>query len=316
MHIVCPHCTTSYAIDPAKLGDAGRTVRCSRCKEVWLARPEDVQSDVRVAAMTVEEQQPATNDLANDPGWGVTEDEQDTPVVESPPITADLPGQGDQDPFTRALANEPAPGDDEEPLPPRRKRKPSFGSKRKPRSMKERLTELRKEPLKAAKGLLNAPLAIAVFGSVALGLLIWRADIVRLMPQTAAFYRLIGFEVNLRGLAIKDVRISRETVESKPVLVIQGVIIGQAKRRSTCRGYGSRCAMPRAPRSTPGTRSSNNRRCGRARSPGSERASPRRRRRRARSTCASSTGATLPPAGPEGMISVVARGPAPAATRE
>lgn len=230
MHIVCPHCTTSYAIDPAKLGDAGRTVRCSRCKEVWLARPEDVQSDVRVAAMTVEEQQPATNDLANDPGWGVTENEQDTPVVESPPITAELPGQGDQDPFTRALANEPAPGDDEEPLPPRRKRKPSFGSKRKPRSMKERLTELRKEPLKAAKGLLNAPLAIAVFGSVALGLLIWRADIVRLMPQTAAFYRLIGFEVNLRGLAIKDVRISRETVESKPVLVIQGVIIGQAKK--------------------------------------------------------------------------------------
>ncbi|WBU29821.1 zinc-ribbon domain-containing protein [Rhodopseudomonas palustris] len=230
MHIVCPHCTTSYAIDPAKLGDAGRTVRCSRCKEVWLARPEDVQSDVRVAAMTVEEQQPATNDLANDPGWGVTEDEQDTPVVESPPITADLPGQGDQDPFTRALANEPAPGDDEEPLPPRRKRKPSFGSKRKPRSMKERLTELRKEPLKAAKGLLNAPLAIAVFGSVALGLLIWRADIVRLMPQTAAFYRLIGFEVNLRGLAIKDVRISRETVESKPVLVIEGVIVGQTKK--------------------------------------------------------------------------------------
>src|SRR5260370_31822146 len=41
MHIVCPHCTTSYAIDLATLGASGRTVRCSRCKEVWLARPED-----------------------------------------------------------------------------------------------------------------------------------------------------------------------------------------------------------------------------------------------------------------------------------
>ena len=41
MHIVCPHCTTSYAINLATLGAAGRTVRCSRCKEVWLARPED-----------------------------------------------------------------------------------------------------------------------------------------------------------------------------------------------------------------------------------------------------------------------------------
>ncbi|WP_298110050.1 MJ0042-type zinc finger domain-containing protein, partial [Bradyrhizobium sp.] len=41
MPIVCPHCSTSYGIDPAKLGEAGRTVRCSRCKEVWLARAED-----------------------------------------------------------------------------------------------------------------------------------------------------------------------------------------------------------------------------------------------------------------------------------
>ena len=41
MHIICPHCTTSYAINPATLGAAGRTVRCSRCKETWLARPED-----------------------------------------------------------------------------------------------------------------------------------------------------------------------------------------------------------------------------------------------------------------------------------
>ena len=47
MHIVCPHCTTSYAIDLATLGASGRTVRCSRCKEVWLARPEDA---VEIAA--------------------------------------------------------------------------------------------------------------------------------------------------------------------------------------------------------------------------------------------------------------------------
>src|SRR6202012_4020428 len=31
----------SYSIGPAALGEAGRTVRCSRCKETWLARPED-----------------------------------------------------------------------------------------------------------------------------------------------------------------------------------------------------------------------------------------------------------------------------------
>src|SRR6202046_4049238 len=51
MHIVCPHCTTSYAIEVATLGGAGRTVRCSRCKEVWLARPEDAIEAAPVAAM-------------------------------------------------------------------------------------------------------------------------------------------------------------------------------------------------------------------------------------------------------------------------
>ena len=54
MHIVCPHCTTSYAINLATLGVAGRTVRCSRCKEVWLARPEDaIEASAPVPAMAV-----------------------------------------------------------------------------------------------------------------------------------------------------------------------------------------------------------------------------------------------------------------------
>jgi DNA processing protein len=41
MYIVCPRCTTSYGIAPASLCPNGRPVRCSRCKEIWLARPED-----------------------------------------------------------------------------------------------------------------------------------------------------------------------------------------------------------------------------------------------------------------------------------
>jgi predicted Zn finger-like uncharacterized protein len=37
MHIVCPNCSTSYAIEEASLGAAGRTVRCARCKTTWFA---------------------------------------------------------------------------------------------------------------------------------------------------------------------------------------------------------------------------------------------------------------------------------------
>src|ERR1700742_2612610 len=51
MHIVCPYCTTSYALNPASLGAAGRNVRCARCKEVWLARPEDAFEPTPAMAM-------------------------------------------------------------------------------------------------------------------------------------------------------------------------------------------------------------------------------------------------------------------------
>ena len=65
MHIVCPHCTTSYAINLATLGAAGRTVRCSRCKEVWLARPEDaIEARARRAALAEASQAATEADAA------------------------------------------------------------------------------------------------------------------------------------------------------------------------------------------------------------------------------------------------------------
>ncbi|MBI5131628.1 MAG: zinc-ribbon domain-containing protein [Rhodopseudomonas palustris] len=225
MHIVCPHCTTSYAIDPAKLGDTGRTVRCSRCKEVWLARPEDViQTEARVAAMTVEDK-PAADDLAADAGWGLTEDEQETPVVDSPPIAAEIPTAEDQNTFAPDVEAEPAPRKG------RKASKRSFGGRR-PKGLKALIEPLRQDPVGTLKSVFTASTACAAFGALALALLIWRVDVVRLLPQTARFYRLVGFEVNLRSLAIKDVKISRETVESKPVLVIEGVIMGFGRKPS------------------------------------------------------------------------------------
>jgi len=53
---------------------------------------------------------------------------------------------------------------------------------------------------------------------------------VRLLPQTELFYRLVGLEVNLRGLAFKDVKVTSETVEGTPVLVIEGTIVGAARK--------------------------------------------------------------------------------------
>jgi predicted Zn finger-like uncharacterized protein len=207
MHIICPHCTTTYAIDLTTLGAAGRTVRCSRCKEVWLARPEDAVNLQALAPAMAEGDDQAPN-LAvtgrNGLAGGEIEQDHHTPVVESPSISAEWPTDSEVPPNRR---------DETKAARPRRsllsRLKPSFSF-----------------------GLPAVSLATvcAAMGALVVALLIWRNDVVRLLPQTAAFYNMVGLEVNLRGLSFKDVKVSSENVEGKQVLVIEGVIVGQAKK--------------------------------------------------------------------------------------
>ena len=219
MHIVCPHCTTSYAINPASLGAAGRTVRCARCKETWLARPEDAVEMAAAAPAMAESHQSAGNDAAAE--WEALareEQGQDAPVVDSPSISAGWPSEGDgssrgDDSDWPSTARQDAGDHEEIPLTSHRERLASLF----------RLPTLPRIPFMPTVGL---PTACAAMGALILALMIWRAEIVRLLPQTATFYRMVGLEVNLRGLAFKDIKITNETVEGKPVLVIEGMIVG------------------------------------------------------------------------------------------
>src|SRR3981081_3991314 len=106
MHIICPHCTTSYAIDLATLGAAGRTVRCSRCKEVWLARPEDA-TDLTAQVPAMAEAGASSQNAAAE--WEALarkggNEEQETPVVDSPSISADWPASAQSETPAQAEA--------------------------------------------------------------------------------------------------------------------------------------------------------------------------------------------------------------------
>jgi predicted Zn finger-like uncharacterized protein len=222
MHIICPHCTTSYAIDLATLGAAGRTVRCSRCKEVWLARPEDATELAAPApAMASAGAQAGGTDAAAEWDARAREDDgQETPVVDSPSISGgDWPASadaGDAEPDWPSVARHDM--HDPEVAHP------------------QRLSWFRKifappALLRApGKPLVSLPIACAAMGALVLALVIWRIDVVRLLPQTATFYKMVGLEVNVRGLLFKDVKITSETVEGKPVLVIEGVIVGEIRK--------------------------------------------------------------------------------------
>ncbi|MGH6711573.1 MAG: MJ0042-type zinc finger domain-containing protein [Bradyrhizobium sp.] len=224
MHIVCPHCTTSFAIKLATLGAAGRNVRCSRCKEIWLARPEDaVEIAPAVPAMAEASQGSANAEADAAAEWEAMarqEEAQDTPVVDSPPLSADWPADGEgprgNDTEWPSVAQQDAEAH-EEAISTHRSRLAS-------------LFRLPKLPPIPGMPSISAPIACVAMGTLVVALMFWRTDVVRLLPQTAAFYKLVGLDVNLRGLAFKDIKITNETVDGKPVLVIEGVIVGETRK--------------------------------------------------------------------------------------
>jgi hypothetical protein len=77
---------------------------------------------------------------------------------------------------------------------------------------------------------LSSKTVCAIMALAVMAIITWRADIVRALPQTAAFFRLTGFGVNLRGLDFDNVKITTEIVGNKPVLVIEGGIIDVARK--------------------------------------------------------------------------------------
>ncbi len=226
MHIICPHCTTSYAIDLATLGVAGRTVRCSRCKEVWLARPEDAtELAAPVPAMAAASARSAGGDAAAEWEALARQDdghEAETPVVDSPSISGDWPASAGDEGSPRDIEND----------------WPSLARHdvQDTEAARQHLSWFRKlfrppAPRRApAKSFISLPTACTAMAALVLALIIWRVEVVRLLPQTAMFYKMVGLEVNLRGLMFKDVKITSETVEGKPVLVIEGVIVGEGRK--------------------------------------------------------------------------------------
>ena len=212
MHIVCPHCTTSYAINLASLGESGRTVRCARCKETWVARPEDaVEPAMAEASHTAREREIAAD-------WNMAEEDASPPVAGSPSIAGDWTDddarseQGKADWI--ALVRDAALDGETEP------RGSWFGN----------FLKTRRPERKAGVSFGSLTTACAAMAALIVSLIVWRADVVRLLPQTANFYKMVGLNVNLRGLAFKDVKVTTETVEGKPVLVIEGVIVGETKK--------------------------------------------------------------------------------------
>lgn len=202
MLIVCPHCATSYQVQAAALGPQGREVRCARCRNMWRAMPDE---DHAMADALTQAADAIGGAAARPSAQPMADPEPDAmPVVESPPLANEAAGNPVEwtAPHIDSLAA-PAPAKAVRPA----------------RAPRLRMPSLR----------VNLKVALLAMGALAAALIVWRAEVVRALPQTAAFFRLVGLDTNLRNLRFEDVRVSTETVDGKQVLVIQGEIVGTGR---------------------------------------------------------------------------------------
>ncbi len=240
MLIACPNCQTTYEVKPEFLGDAGRKVRCAKCQEIWFAArppPEDdafeaafeeiagaAFEDIAGAALksaTRPSAEPRADDAAGD--WGIPDFAPNSP---SPPL---------------------APTHEETPAV---KAAPALAADPPPRRDIESVAAGRSAPARSRRGsrlqLRAVPIIIAVEIVLILAILIWRTDVVRMMPQTASFFRMIGLAVNLRGLALSNVHLAKDEQNGVRVLTVEGEI--QNTTRSTAAVPRLRFALRNAAR--------------------------------------------------------------------
>jgi predicted Zn finger-like uncharacterized protein len=246
MLIVCPSCATSYMIDQAAVGPAGRNVRCVRCKATWLAGGPKAAPDVAAfvdGVIAEAEERPARP----------AGTEQPPPAAKPAPVQNSMPaddfgaeeaetiGATDRAPPVEAQAPEPAESPDAEPatvidappLVPLLEHDPLPEIDRAERDGEEeesfavrrqRLQGRRKQTRRSSRW--TAAILVLVAFNVAL--VSARNEVVHYLPQTASLFAAVGLPVNLRHLKFENVKISKETQDGINLLIVRGSVVSVA----------------------------------------------------------------------------------------
>lgn len=238
MLIVCPSCATSYMLDPASVGAAGRMVRCARCRATWFVGGQTGDVSAFVDGMIAEaeaEANPAVPPPAASPPPPSMPAAHPFPESPPPRPAASMPSW-----TPGAAAVEPPPPEpmaitDAPSLVPPIDHTPNaeeggaeldsddietFAARR--RRLQSRRKKSRRSSRWTAIILVLLAFNVALVGA--------RHEVVRYLPQTASLFSAIGLPVNLRNLNFENVRITKEIEDGAAILVVQGTIVSISRK--------------------------------------------------------------------------------------
>ncbi|TYC72459.1 thioredoxin [Stappia sp. BW2] len=237
MKIKCPDCSTSYEIKVEALGPEGRSVKCAKCGNRWFVSPDDdEEGDVAFDAKTDSDTE--TPSVAEDPEQDEAEwaadaeeetfdaepDEEDDEPATAVPEPDPVRTASDEAKFAADLDEDARAGGSEN--------NADIESQAKRPKIIVNPNKFRRDQIGVILNWLvrrnyRRIGGIALFGvaiAVCVMFVLMRDTLVKQSPDLASLFRMVGFEVNLRGLEFRNLRIFTEVEDGKKVLVVEGSI--------------------------------------------------------------------------------------------
>jgi predicted Zn finger-like uncharacterized protein len=245
MKIKCPDCGTSYEIKAEALGPEGRSVKCAKCGNRWFVSPADDEEDALAPAFDADKPDGAAGAPADDTDkdeadWAADAEEDGTAPASEERDDGETEAR-EETPEPAAAKTSPGKGkaaedaDDDEPaaadietlakrpkinVNPNKFRRNHIGAI---------LNWLFRRNYRRIGGLVLFGTAIAICALLVLA----RDSVVKQSPDLASLFQMIGFNVNLRGLEFRNLRIFTEVEDGKRVLVVEGSIRNVLEERNT-----------------------------------------------------------------------------------
>jgi hypothetical protein len=221
MSIVCPDCgAASHDANAAAGGRSGRLVHCAGRKCDWHAADSAVLPAAPMTAADV--LAPSIASVPHD--WVVALRHAPERFGSRSPVQSRhaLWPEPDAMPLLRSPSLAPDIIDATAAMPLRAR--PKLKS-----SPRRRLDSARPDRVRPRLLPWLVALQLAAVAAILLG----RAEVVRVLPETASLFRLIGVPVNLRGLAFAGLETRTELQDGLAVLIVEGRIESDSDRRVT-----------------------------------------------------------------------------------